>query len=175
MHRRKIEGTAPSREGVGNDQLQLTYIWMKGQTLRDFCRHSVGRAPGGHQQNFSESKSSSKVSQTSTGATTARSAKQTTQIMQGFQTVRIPSCAQLSCFRVQSATMRELDEDDSVESLKAKNQKVRKHLTLGIFTNYVVIQVSEMLGKIEEISQETKDLAGKSSQSDLLVIRYIIR
>ena len=28
--------------------------------------------------------------------------------------------------RVQSATMRDLEEDDSVESLKAKNQKVSK-------------------------------------------------
>ena len=32
--------------------------------------------------------------------------------------------------RVQSATMRDLEEDDSVESLKAKNQKVSKSLTI---------------------------------------------
>ena len=96
---------------------------MKGHSLRDFCRHSVGRGPGGYQRNFSGSKSSSKVSQTSTGATTARSAK---PMIQNVQFTKIYKEALY--FRVQSATMRELDEDDSIESLKGKNQKVRNHI-----------------------------------------------
>ena len=46
---------------------------------------------------------------------------QIAQIKQGFQ----PFLQDRFISRVQSATMRELDEDDSIESLKGKNQKVR--------------------------------------------------
>ena len=127
---------------------------MKGHLSTDSCRHSVGRGPVGYQRNFSGS--SSKVSQTSTGATTARSAKQLIQI------AILIICTKLSLyFRVQSATRRELDEDDSIESLKGKNQKVSRNRIQRRFRKHLV-QVSEILGKIEEISKETKDLAGSS-------------
>ena len=127
---------------------------MKEHLSTDSCRHSVGRVPGGYQRNFSGS--SSKVSQTSTGATTARSAKQLIEI------AILIICTKLSLyFRVQSATRRELDEDDSIESLKGKNQKVSRNRIQRRFRKHLV-QVSEILGKIEEISKETKDLAGSS-------------
>ena len=59
------------KERLGLRKVLEMNIWVKGHSSKDFCRHSVGRGPGGYQRNFSGS--SSKVSQTSTGATTARS------------------------------------------------------------------------------------------------------
>ena len=140
LPRRKTEGTALSQEGFAffNFDLWQTDIWMKGHSLRDYCRHSVmmGRTPGGYQRNFSGSNFSSKVSETSTGATTARLAKQmiqNIQFTQSFPLLGFPCRTNQNLwndvfFRVQSATMRELDEGNSIESLKGKNQKVRNHI-----------------------------------------------
>ena len=126
---RKTEGTILSQEGVGNC-LQLKCIsgwkdihpeiladillWVgvqedtnktfPDQNLRQKCRKRLLELPLLGQQ--------SKWSKYSNYAR--------------FSTVSIPCYNKLCYFRVQSATMRELDDDDSVESLKAKNQKVRK-------------------------------------------------
>ena len=112
-----------SRDFCGRKQKKQC-VWKVCSTLvmpliESFRHSSIGRGPGGFDRKFSEF-SSSRVSQTSTGATTARLLIEHLTFLFG----------KVTFLRVQSATMRDLEEDDSVESLKAKNQKVSKSLPI---------------------------------------------
>ena len=83
--------------------------------------------------------SSDLVSQTSTGANSTRSLGQSQER---------PHC---SHFRVLSASGSRPDEKDSVESLKEKNQ-----------------QISELLGKIEEIANEASEVTVKTGETGVV-------